>query len=360
MIDNAVLLEPALTNGAHLNGALVNRLRFAKSSFTTRNIPISACARLCVDLAPSAGDVVLARVDSIGQHERLQITSGRRAQLYLGDEVVLCYGHRYATNQWEAVVPPTLEPCDLVAAGGVAGKVLSRHAGSRRPTRLTPVGLLANDDGVPVNLRAHALPSPDQLPRQLAPIVAVVGTSMDCGKTTTASSLIRGLSLAGRRVVGIKITGTGACGDYWEMADAGAAWVGDFVDAGFVSTYRIPHECLQSILRALIGQAMTFAPDVIVAEIADGIAQVETAALVSSDLFRHAVGSVVLAATDALGAQAASRWLLEQRLPLRAVSGIASASTLSALETHTLTGLPVLGIADLASPGAQEWVPIAS
>ena len=357
MIDDTVLLQPA-TNGSL--ESLNRRLRFAKFSFTTRRIPLTACAEMCMDLAPSSGDLVLARVESIGQHERLQITSGRRAQLYPGDEVVVCYGHRYATHQWEAVVPPTLEPCDLVAAGGVAGKVLSRHASSRRPTRLTPVGLLANADGTPINLRDYALPAQDQLPREHVPIVAVVGTSMDCGKTTTASALIRGLSLAGRRVVGIKITGTGACGDYWEMADAGAAWVGDFVDAGFVSTYRIPHESLQGILRTLIGQAMTFTPDVIVAESADGVVQSETAALVTSELFRSAVGSILLAATDALGAQAASRWLVEHRLPLRAVSGIASASTLSALETQTLTGLPVLGIADLASPGAEEWVPIAS
>ena len=60
-------------------------------------------------------------------------------------------------------------------------------------------------------------------------------------------------SAHGRRVAGIKITGTGACGDYWEMADAGAAWVGDFVDAGFVSTYRIPAESLETILRTLAG-----------------------------------------------------------------------------------------------------------
>jgi len=355
MLDNAVLARSTNAAATTADG-VETRLRLAKSAFTTRRVPASACRGLVTDCEPTPGDLVLARVESIGQHPRLQVSSGRRAQLYPGDEIVVCYGDRYATNQWEAVVPPTLEPCDLVAAGGVAGKVLSRHASSRRPTRLTPLGLLANERSGPINLRHHALSAQDQLPERLVPVVGVVGTSMDAGKTTAASALIRGLTLRGHRVAGIKLTGTGACGDYWEMGDAGATWVADFVDVGYVSTYRVAPTALVGILETLVWHAVSAGSDVIVAEIADGIAQSETAALVCSEPFRRAVGAILLAASDALGAQAAARWLTEHELPLRAVTGIASASMLSAHETRTLTGLPVLGIEDLASTAAEEWI----
>jgi len=74
------------------------------------------------------------------------------------------------------------------------------------------------------------------------------------------------------------------------------------------------------------------------------------------------VSSVLLAAGDALGAQAGVEWLVKAGLPVRAVSGMASASTLSALETmsltESLTDLVVLGLSDLMSPeGAAEWMP---
>src|SRR5262245_38408807 len=140
------------------------RLQSAKAAFTTRRVPVPDLAQLVSDRAPRAGDMVLAVVKAIGQHDGLQLRSGRRAHIHEGDEILVCYGNRYATNQWEAVVPPSLETCDLVAAGGVAGKVRSRHAGARRPTRLAPVGLVANEHCEPLNLREFALPVFEDLP----------------------------------------------------------------------------------------------------------------------------------------------------------------------------------------------------
>src|SRR5262245_2021950 len=323
------------------------RLRSAKAAFTTRRVARDAFASLSSDRCPNPGDLVLAVVDSIGQHDGLQLASGRRARIHEGDEILLCYGNRYATSQWEAVVPPSLEACDLVAAGGVAGKVRSRHASAQHPTRLLPVGLAANDRGVPLNLRDHALPAREELPQELAPMAGVVGTSMDGGKTTAACALIRGLARKGRRVAGIKLTGTGACGDYFQMLDAGAAVVADFTDAGFVSTYRSSTEELLRILCTLVGHAMAEGADVIVAEIADGVAQGETAALLASECFHRAARVLLLAAGDALGAQAAVARLVAVGLAPAAITGLASISMLTALETRELTGLPVLGLAEL-------------
>ncbi len=57
---------------------------------------------------------------------------------------------------------------------------------------------------------------------------------MNAGKTTTAASLIKGVTAYGMKVGAAKITGTGAGGDFWFMIDSGTEPVLDFVDAGKV------------------------------------------------------------------------------------------------------------------------------
>src|SRR5262245_52885700 len=104
------------------------RLRHAAWAFTTRRVPPDQAYRIRHDAtAPRAGDLVLARVDRLGHHQGLQLPNGRRRRLFPGDEIVVVYGDRYASSQFEAVVPRTLGPCHLVAAGGVAAKARSWH-----------------------------------------------------------------------------------------------------------------------------------------------------------------------------------------------------------------------------------------
>jgi hypothetical protein len=352
----SILASPAVRPDAR-TGDMRARCSAAKAAFTTRRVDPAAIVGLLDDRSPSAGDIVLATVTSLGHHDYLQLASGRRSRMHEGDEILVCYGNRYATHQWEAVVPPSLANCELAASGGVAGAVLSRHFSSRRATTLTPVGLAANAAGEPVNLRDHALPQITGLPSAMVPMITVVGTTMNAGKTTTACAAIRGLASTGRRVAGIKLTGTGACGDYFQLCDSGAAWVADFTDAGFVSTYRVPADQLRAIFTTLVAHAVAAGVDAIVAEIADGIAQAETAALIASPECRAATRAVLLAATDALGAQAAVRRLHELGMAPRAISGLASGSTLTANETRAATGLPVLGPADLArGVGIAEYL----
>ena len=175
---------------------------------------------------------------------------------------------------------PTVEACDLVAAGGIAASTVARHDKTRVPTRLAPIGILGNGDGQPLNLADCALPQAHtSRPRPLT--LAVVGTSMNAGKTTTAAHLIKGLVAAGLKVGAAKITGTGAGPDVWLMLDAGADAVLDFVDAGYASTYRVPLAELQSIATILISRLHQAGVDAIVLEIADGLYQAETAALLS-------------------------------------------------------------------------------
>ena len=247
--------------------------------------------------------------------------------------------------------PRTLEPCELVAGGGIAGHVREAHPRMREATSIAPVGLVADAGGEPVNLRSSALPvvlvsANGNLPS----VVAVVGTSMDSGKTTALSCLTVGLTRAGVRVGGAKVTGTGASGDYYRLVDAGARPVYDFVDAGHVSTYMLRREEVESVFMTLTHHLARAGVDVIVLEIGDGLHQRETVELVESSVFRATVGQVVFAAGDAMGAVAGVAWLTERGISVPAVSGLLTASALALCEAEQALGLPVLSIGDLTDP----------
>jgi hypothetical protein len=319
------------------------RMASAAWAFTTRRVPRNVAARFVLDgRAPAAGDLVLARVDALGHHAGLQLPSGRRKQLFPRDEIVVAYGNRYAPSQFEAVVPQTLGPCHLVAGGGVAAKALSWHARIEKgPTQITPIGLLCDEGGTIVNLRDHAFDSADRNVAPWPPTLAVVGTSMDSGKTQTAAWLVKGLTSAGLRAGYAKVTGTGAGGDTWLLRDAGADPVIDFTDAGLASTYLASPVEIERVYATLMTQMARAGVDAVVLELADGILQLETAALLDAALFRETVSGIVFTACDSMGAVAGCQWLRDHELPLIGVSGVLSSAPLQMREAEQATSLPV-------------------
>ena len=329
------------------------RLSQAKAAFTTRRVDIEAISTVLTGaLAPKSGDLVLARVDEISQHQRIDLAIGRKAHLFPRDEIVVCYGNRYAPDQFEAEIPSALTPCHLVASGGLAARVLSQHVKMEPATTLTPSGLLGDCQGRRINIADWAL-EPTTYIGQRPLTIAVVGASMNSGKTTTAAHLIKGLVQAGLKVGAAKLTGTGAVGDIWLMQDAGANPVLDFTDTGFPSTYRAAAHDIQSIFTILTSHLATESVDVIVLEIADGLYQDETSRLVSSLTFRNRVDGVLFATPSALGAYAGKEWLQRYQIPVLGISGVVTMSPLAARETATATGLPVLDLEMLRAEAAN-------
>ena len=330
------------------------RTQTLKMPFVTRRVPRSAMATLVGgDRAPRPGDLVLVRVERLGQHRHLELVSGRRARLFPGDEVVLAYGHRYAPDQFEAEVPADLAPCHMVAAGGIASCMLSRHGRVRAATQVQPLGLIGDRHGRVINLADHALPVPPAVRRRPF-TVAVLGTSMNAGKTETVSHLVRGLAAAGLRVGAAKVTGTGSGGDVWSMTDAGARSVLDFTDAGMASTYLADEAQLVAAMQRLLDTLAAQGHEAVVFEVADGLFQRETGMLAASAAFAQTVDAVVFAAGDAMGSAMGIARLRELGLPVRAASGLVTASPLAAREAAAATRLPVLDLDALSSAGVAE------
>ena len=174
----------------------------------------------------------------------------------------------------------------------------------KTPTRLNIDGVLARADGTPLNLDQYALTP--AISRRDMPVFAVVGTSMNAGKTTTAASLVHGLHRSGLRVGAAKITGTGACADYFSLQDAGAEIVWDFTDAGHVTTYGATAADVTRITEVILSQLRLKGCDVAVLEIADGVFQRETSAFLETAFAQETIDGLFFAAGDAAGAIAGS------------------------------------------------------
>lgn len=338
------------------------RLGSAKTAYTTRFVSRLIASdphgyRLLTgdQIVPQAGDIVLARVHRLGQHVRIERPDSYKAALFEGDEILVAYGSRYAPDQFEAEVPATLGMTHLVAAGGLAGTVITKHSKMAMPTEIEALGILADDRGKMTLQRcapfkAVAPQAAHSLRRVGKPLViGVLGTSMNSGKTTTVASIVRGLAKAGLQVAAGKVTGTGAGGDPNLFKDSGATRVLDFSDFGYGSTYQLGHEDVRALLVSLIAELATTKPDVIVVEVADGLYQEETARLVQDPLFKQHIDKVVFAAGEALGAIAGQMLLAQRGLSPVAISGMLTASPLAKREAAAALDVPVLDKDELAS-----------
>jgi hypothetical protein len=323
----------------------------AKWSYVTRGVVDRSVARVGgVVREPRLGDLVAARVVSVGAHDHLETVHGRRARLYPGDVVVGAFGNRYATDYYEGYLPAG-SAAHLLTAGGVVGEVASAHARRGEPTELEVLGPLADEAGGELSLDGFALAQPAPARAELGTFV-VVGSSMGAGKTTTASALVRGWAQAGLRVGAGKVTGSGSGKDRWMYEDAGAGQIVDFLDFGMASTFGYPLERLRSTMVGIRDELVARGSSVVVLEIADGLLQAETQGL-AAGLAGFADGAV-LAVADALSAVAGVQLLGESGVAVSVISGLLTASPLASREAAQATGLPVRTPAELISGGALD------
>jgi hypothetical protein len=179
---------------------------------------------------------------------------------------------------------------------------------------------------------------------------------MDAGKTHTAMSVIAGLSKEGHAVVGAKLTGTATGKDRFQMLDAGALVALDFVDGGFPSTYLSNLEDLMNLYNLFLASAASHQAAFMVVEIADGLLQNETAALLQSARFCETVDAWIFAAGDPLAAAAGVRVLRGWGITPLAISGVVAMSPLAIREAQAATGLACLTARELQAGRLNDQI----
>lgn len=304
-------------------------------------------------LVPRSGDLVLARVDHVGDPDHLDLATGRTCALFEGDEILVAFGDDLSPERFEAYVPPNLGPCHLVATGGVAALVATTCEGSPGPTRITPLGLLAGGDGALLNLSDFAL-SPARPEGPLPPVIASVGTAPEAGGLQAVSRLVRGLVRAHCRVGVARVTGIASGTERWLLEDAGAEVVVDPTDLGYVSTATLDQVALVELMTGLLTHLGQHILDVVVVELASPLCDADTGTLIRTAPFADLVDGAILAAPDAAGAVAGARLLDRAGVPVIALSGTLMRSPLAVRVAFSATGLACLRIEELAQPRRAE------
>ncbi|MEO0751694.1 MAG: DUF1611 domain-containing protein [Pseudomonadota bacterium] len=320
-----------------------------KWCFSARRIDPALATHIIEDVSGAEpGDMILGRVISIGNHTRIQLPSGRPATLYPGDLVALPCGARYAPDQLEGVAEIDPKSCDMLAGGGCLGRMRERNENIKPPTQIQPLGRITGPKGQVLNTRDFALP--ERLTNENLPAICVIGTSMNSGKTTAAVALSHGLTRVGWRVGALKATGTGSFGDFNKLVDSGAAYVADFSDAGMATTYLEPMERIIGGIDMLLTESARQRCDIAVVELADGIFQKETAALLADKVVQSRFGGFIFACGDAVAAAGGVLRLAELGIRPITLTGMLSCSPMASSEAEEVTGVPVMTKRQLEDP----------
>lgn len=304
---------------------------------------------------PEFGDVGIFRVLDIGKHTALQGEGGNNAYIFEGDTVMCAFGTRYATNQFEGYIPDKIQSeYEILGKGGAVGVLESMHYKLEKvgPTRLQLIGFATDCHGNVLNTVYHHDEQIKFTPKRARDyrVVLSIGSSMDSGKTTSAAYLCRGISLAGKRVAYIKLTGTVYSRDRSFVRDCGAMVSVDFSHLGYPSTFTVSVPDILDIYEGLLRKVEEANPDYVVCEIADGLLQQETNALLQHKDFMSTVSSVLFSAGDSMGAISGLQMLNSWGIYPFSVVGLYTAAPLLVKEVENRVDIPILLLPQLSEP----------
>ena len=291
-----------------------------KIASVTLNCRLPREVKLGSDYPCEEGDVVAVRIlTRKSTYNQLELTTGRFSLLKVGDVVAGALGHRRALMGYAGHLPETLATGDvihLLNIGGCLGVCTSSNPDVGPPFDCEVLGqvldfpYLGERIGVPANIGRNAKPLAERLDVKGVPVVAVVGTCMNSGKTLACSSLIQELARQRLTVHAAKATGVSLRRDTLAMEDAGAGETMTFTDFGVVTTQRTNAPALT---RSMLSAVAASEPDVIVLELGDGLmGDYGVDAILESPDLRDAFTAVVLAANDPVGAWGGHRQLAER------------------------------------------------
>jgi hypothetical protein len=276
----------------------------------------------------SAGSVVAGRVlNDKTVYNQMENCQGRLVRLKSGDIIAGVLGERHALHGYEGFVPDSIEVGDslhLLNLGGVMGKCTSFNPDVGPPFEIEILGQvlhfphLGKRIGEPAHVQLNAIPEYEE-EMDPPPLIAVMGTCMNSGKTMAACEIIHGLTKAGKRVGAAKVTGVALQRDVLNMRDYGAAVALSFMDAGIVST---AEDTAAQVTRRLICHLCRSNPEVIVLEFGDGImGEYGVQSILTDEHLPTFFDCVVLCANDPAGAWGAVRFLEQIDISTQIVSG---------------------------------------
>jgi dethiobiotin synthetase len=162
---------------------------------------------------------------------------------------------------------------------------------------------------------------------------------MNSGKTVAATEIIKQAASEGLRVVGAKLSGIACLRDTLNMEDHGAIATASFLDCGLPSTAGA--EDLAPIARGILNHLDSFAPDLIVAELGDGIVGGYSVDSILLDAaINEATSAFVFCASDYVGVIGGVEVLRQKGITIDVVAGSVTDSQMGEDFIQKSLGLP--------------------
>lgn len=256
------------------------RVKLDRIASSTRNARLAADVIVGDDIVARESYILAVRIlDDKSSYNTVEDLAGRMVSLRAGDVLAGTLGSRRALRGYAGDVPEQVAVGDVINVlnlGGILGRCTSSNPDIGPPFRAEVLGAilafpeLGDRIGHPATIADGAVPPADLL-ECTVPVVYVAGTCMNAGKTVAATELVRGLSRSGLRVAAAKLTGVSLMRDTLSMLDAGAVAALTFNDAGAASTHAGMTVPVARGLFNRLARERGGRPDVIVAELGDGI-----------------------------------------------------------------------------------------
>jgi len=298
------------------------RLRLHRIASSTRNARLASDVIVGNEIVAKEGYVLAVRIlEDKSTYNTVEDLSGRMVSLRAGDVLAGTLGIRRALRGYAGEVPSEIAVGDTINVlnlGGILGRCTSSNPDIGPPFNAEVLGAvlsfpeLGDRIGRPATIADGAVPPAATLDCTV-PVVYVAGTCMNAGKTVAATELVRGLTRASLRVAACKLTGVSLMRDTLSMLDAGAIAALTFNDAGAASTHAgMTVPVARGLLNRLTKERGS-RPDVIVAELGDGILGEYGVQDILRDPGLMALGAAhVMAAPDPVGCWGAHQLMCNQ------------------------------------------------
>jgi hypothetical protein len=349
---------------------VTTRVRLDRIASSTRNAALSSEVIVGDEIVAREGYLLAVRIlEDKASYNTVEDVTGRMLPLRAGDVLAGTLGTRRALRGYAGVVPSEIrigDTIDILNLGGILGRCTSVNPEVGPPFRATVMGAilafpaLGDRIGRPAHIKDHSVPPADALESQV-PVVYVAGTCMNAGKTVAATELVRGLARGGLTVAAAKLTGVSLMRDALSMLDAGAVAALTFNDVGIASTH--PGVTVATA-KGIFNRLGRSSPDVIVAELGDGILGEYGVQDILADSELMEVGAAyVMAAPDPVACWGATELMRTQfSLPITVITGPATDNEVGQLYIQSRLGLPACnarrdaaGLLSVVRESLQQW-----
>ncbi len=330
---------------------VTTRIRLDRISSSTKNSVLPREVIVGDEIVAEEGYVLAVRIlADKASYNTIEDPTGRMLSLRAGDILAGTLGARRALRGYAGVVPERVSVGDVLHVlnlGGILGRCTSANPDIGPPFDALVLGAilsfpeLGDRIGRPAHIKDHGIPPADRL-ESTVPVVYVAGTCMNAGKTVAATELVRGLTRGGLRVGAAKLTGVALLRDALSMLDAGATVALTFNDAGAASTHAGMTVPVAKAIMNRLAAHPSGRPDVIVAELGDGILGDYGVQDILHDTELMSVAAAhVVCAPDPVGCWGVAELYRKQfELPITAISGPATDNDVGREFVRTTLGVP--------------------